>query len=126
MLLVDADQAALEALQAELSEEYQIFGATSANDACAMLASHPEICAVVLTVNERSNNHAAMMHVRECVGERPVLLMLGFPRGPLDYVTPPGFVPFGLFHKGDSPHRLALLLREATRAKRADRRPESC
>jgi hypothetical protein len=118
ILFIDIDRMAIDAVRDELSDEYLIHQAASVDEACLGIRSHPEICAVVLTVNDRCNNHASMMRLRECAKDLPILLVLGFPRGPFDYVPPTGFAPFGLVHKGDSPHNLTLLLREATKALR--------
>ena len=115
ILLVDSDRAALDAVEEGLSDEFSVYQALSVDEACATLTNCPSITAVALTVSDRFDNHASMMRLREHVKDRPVVLVLGFPNGPTEYVPPSGFDPFGLTHKGERPDHLVLLLREAVR-----------
>jgi DNA-binding NtrC family response regulator len=118
ILLVDSDRAALDAVQEELSDEFAIYRAFSVDEACTTFSTYRHVSAVALTVNDRNDNHAAMMRFREHVQDRPIILVLGFPSGPDDYVPPSGFDPFGQIHKGENPDHLVLLLREAVRLQR--------
>ena len=115
ILLVDSNRAALDAFQEELSDEFSIHQAVSVEEACATFSTCGHVSAVAVTVDDRHDDHAALMRLREYVQERPIILVLVFPSGPVDYAPPSGFDPFGLIHKEENPDHLVLLLREAVR-----------
>ena len=120
VLLVDVDSTALAVVQDQLSDDYRILTAPSMDSACAGLRDNPDIDLVVLTVSDRHNNKAAMLRLQEHADDRPIVLVLGFPRSLGVYVPPLGFEPFGVIHKGDHPEHLPLMVREAV-SKRQNR-----